>query len=167
MTQDQDKKFEIIENLKVSFYIIIVIIVIFLIFISVLTYNVISAGEPSGIVMVSFILSVSIIFIIVIIYFMRGLTKNRYFIINQVEIKIAVPNRPEFQILWSELDLVQIRKRGFGKTLMYEIIFITKETSRSFRYKPGADFRVRSNKKIIAALESWCEIKGKDFSGYK
>lgn len=29
------------------------------------------------------------------------------------------------------------------------------------------DFRVRTFKKIYIALESWSEIKGKEFSGYK
>ncbi|MBY9017871.1 MAG: hypothetical protein KGD66_03465 [Candidatus Lokiarchaeota archaeon] len=50
---------------------------------------------------------------------------------------------------------------------MIELVFANKEASLSFRYKPGSDFRVRTSKKLYAALENWCEIKEKDFSGYK
>ncbi|MHA1931314.1 MAG: hypothetical protein ACW96X_02175 [Promethearchaeota archaeon] len=167
MTLNQQKKFEIKEDLKISFYVIIVIIVCFLIFMSILTYNIISDGVPGGTLMLGFIWSVSIVFLIFILFFTRGFTKIRSFIINEDEIKISVPNRPEFRILWSEIEKVQIKKHGFGKTLMIELIFTNKETSLSFRHKPGNDFRVRTNKKIISALENWCEIKGKSFSGYK
>ena len=146
---------------------IIVIIACFLIFMSILSYNIISDGVPGGIVMLGFIWSVSIIFLILIIYFMRGFTKIRSFIINDDGIKISIPNRPEFQIVWSEIEILQFKKHGFGKSRMFELIFTNKEASLSFRYKPGSDFRVRTNKKIHAALENWCEIKGKDFSGYK
>ncbi len=167
MMIEKDKKFKMIENLKISFYVIIAVILAFLISMSVLTYNVISAGEPSGMVVIAFIWPVSIIFLIIVVYVMRGLKKTRSFIINHDEIRIVVPNRTEFQILWSEIDLLQIRKHGMGRSLNYEIIFNSKESSRSFRINPGMDFRVRSHKKIFDALESWCEIKMKDFSGYR
>lgn len=167
MTLNQQERFEITEDLKVSFYLIIVIIACFLIFMSILTYNIISDETPGGPVMLGFIWPVSIIFLVLIIYVMRGLTKIRSFIINNDEIKISIPNRPEFKILWSEIENVQIKKHGFGRTRVFELVFTNNEASLSFRYKPGHDFRVRTNKKIYAALENWCEIKGKDFSGYK
>ena len=167
MTLNQGKKFEITENLKVSYYIIIVVIACFLIFMSILTYNIITDRTPGGPVMLGFIWSVSIIFLILIIYVIRGFTKIRSFIINDDEIKISIPKRPEFHVLWSEIEKTQIRKRGMGKSQIFELIFTNKEASLSFRYKPGMDFRVRTKNKIFAALESWCEIKGKDFSGYK
>ncbi|MBY9017872.1 MAG: hypothetical protein KGD66_03470 [Candidatus Lokiarchaeota archaeon] len=100
MVQNKQEKFEIIEDLKVSFYMIIVIIACFLIIMSILTYNIIADGVLGGTVMLGFIWSVSIIFLILIIYFTRGFTKIRSFIINEDEIKISIPNRPEFQILW-------------------------------------------------------------------
>ena len=167
MTLNQHKKFEITEDLKVSFYMIIVIIACFLIFMSILSYNVISDGAPGGTLILGFIWSVSIVFLVVLLYFTRGFRKIRSFIINDDGIKISIPNRPEFRILWLEIEKVQIEKHGFGKTLMIELIFSNKEASLSFRHKPGSDFRVKTNKQIYAALENWCEIKGRDFSGYK
>jgi len=164
MTLNPHKKFEIVEDLKVSFYIIVAVIVAFLIAMSVLTYNVISAGGASGIVVIAFIWPVSIIFLIIIRYVMRGLTKTRSFIINDQEIKITIPHRPEFQILWSEFESFQFKKRGMGKSRTYELIFTNKQESRSFRYRPGTDFKVRTRKKIETALEEWCGIKGKKFS---
>ncbi|NHJ31238.1 MAG: hypothetical protein FK732_00105 [Asgard group archaeon] len=135
---------------------------------SVLTYNIIADGVIGGTVMLGFIWSVSIIFlIIIIIYVMRGLTKIRSFIINDDEIKISIPYRPEFKISWSEIKTIQIKKHGFGRTRIFEFVFTNNGASLSFRYKPGHDFRVRTNKKIYTALENWCERKGKDFTGYK
>ena len=67
MTLNQQKKFEITEDLRVSFYVIMVIIACFLIFMSILTYNIITDGTPGGPVMLGFIWSVSIIFLILII----------------------------------------------------------------------------------------------------
>ena len=144
-----------------------VIIACFLIFMSILTYNIITDRTPGGPVMLGFIWSVSIIFLILIIYVIRGFTKIRSFIINDDEIKISIPNRPEFQILWSEIKKIQIKKHGMVKSQTFELIFTNKEASLSFRYRPGMDFKVRTKRKIFTALESWCEIKGKDFLGYK
>ena len=66
MMLNQQEKFEITEDLKVSFYIIIVIIACFLILMSILSYNIINDEVPGGIVMLGFIWSVSIIFLILI-----------------------------------------------------------------------------------------------------
>jgi len=90
---------------------------------SILSYNVITDETPGGPVMLVFIWSVSIIFLILIIYVIRGFRKIRSFIINDDEIKISVPNRPEFQVSWSEIEILQILKHGMGRSRTYEFVF--------------------------------------------
>ena len=169
MNFNQDEKFEIKESLKITYYNIIIIISIMIGIVSWFTFFLLSTGDPDTWWFLLIVWSGIIIVIIFWLSLIRGFTKTRTIIITHKEIEITVPNKPRFQILWSEFDLIEIKKfkipgPKFGMFLIvYNIFFKSKDTSRKFEYESGKDFRVRSARKILNALETWRELKTKKF----
>ena len=47
------------------------------------------------------------------------------------------------------------------------MIFRGKNVERSYEFESGKDFKVKSRKKIVVALEKFSKEKGKDFTGWK
>ncbi|NVM45982.1 MAG: hypothetical protein HWN79_13785 [Candidatus Lokiarchaeota archaeon] len=53
------------------------------------------------------------------------------------------------------------------KFVYFGLIFKGKSSERSYEFESGKDFKVRSRKKIVIALEESSKKRGKDFTGWK
>jgi len=49
----------------------------------------------------------------------------------------------------------------------FNLIFKGKNADRSYEFESGKDFKVKSRKKIVIALEQYSKERGKDFTGWK
>lgn len=94
--------------------------------------------------------------------------KIRSFIVTDEKIEICVPNKPIFQIGWSEFDSIEIERKITGyrqyKRTFYAFNFLGKG-SESIVLESGADFK-KIHKEIIPPLKEIVLSKGKEFSGY-
>ena len=49
----------------------------------------------------------------------------------------------------------------------FNLIFKGRNVERSYEFESGKDFKVKSRKKIVIALEQYSKERGKDFTGWK
>ena len=172
--------FQIVENLKTSLIGSLICISIFVAFMMLVTVAIIFEYGLFGYISILVIWPITIGFLIWASYYLKGLSKLRRFTITKDNIEITVPHKPAFQIKWSEFDAISITKResmaavptGEGVILgprfvYFNLIFKGKDVERSFEFESGKDFKVRTKKKIIIALEKYTKEKGKDFTGWK
>jgi hypothetical protein len=135
---------------------------------------------PSGYLSFLIIWPITIGFIVWASCYLKGLSKFRRFTITKDFIEIVVPHKPTFRIKWSEFDSIIISKResmsavptGQGvilgpKFVYFNLIFKGKTSERSYEFESGKDFKVRSRKKLVIALEKSSTERGKDFIGWK
>jgi len=47
------------------------------------------------------------------------------------------------------------------------LIFKGRNEEHSYKFESGKDFKMKSRKKILIALEQYSQEKGKDFTGWK
>jgi len=135
---------------------------------------------PPGFLSMLIIWPITIGFLVWASCYMKGLTKNRRFTITKDHIEIVVPHKPTFRIEWSDFEAIEITKResmtavptGDGvilgpKFVYFSLIFKGKNADRSYEFESGKDFKVRSRKKLVIALEQHAKERGKEFIGYK
>ncbi len=173
-------EFQIFENLKVDLYSSIICIIIFVAFMLLITVGIISQYGLYGYISIIVIWPITIGFIVWAKRYFKGLSKGRRFTITKDYIEIIVPHKPAFQIKWSEFDSIEITRRDsmttiptgggivHGPTFVYfNLIFKGKNVEHSYEFESGKDFKMRSRKKILIALEQYSKEKGKDFTGWK
>ncbi|MFX0135994.1 MAG: zinc-ribbon domain-containing protein [Candidatus Hodarchaeota archaeon] len=172
--------FVIIEHLKGSLYGSIICIAIFVGFMILVTYAVISELGVQAIIALLIIWPIVIGFMFWATRYLRGLSKIRKFIITDDYIEIIVPHKPHFRVNWSDFDSIEITKRESMGTLptpdgiilgprfvYFTLIFRGTNYEQNFEFESGKDFKVRTKKKILTALEQYATKKGKDFTGWK
>ncbi len=173
-------EFQILENLKTSLYSSIICILIFVAFMIFVTVGFIFQFGLYGCISILVIWPITIGFLVWAKYYFKGLSKDRRFTITKDFIEIIVPLKPAFQIRWSEFDSIEITKRDsmttiptgdgiiLGPSFVYfTLIFKGKNIDRSYEFESGKDFKVRSRKKIVIALEQSSKERGKDFTRWR
>ena len=173
-------KFQIFENLKADLYASITCIIFFVAFMILITVGIISQYGLLAIISFLIIWPIIIGFLIWVKIYFKGLSKFRRFTITKEYIEIIVPHKPAFQIKWSEFNSIEITRLNstttipigdeiiFGPRFIYfNLIFKGRNVERSYEFESGKDFKVRSRKKILIALEQYSKERGKDFTGWK
>jgi len=173
-------EFQIVENLKTSLYGSLICISLFVAFMVLVSIVIVWSLGPSGYLSFLIIWPITIGFIVWASCYLKGLSKFRRFTITKDFIEIVVPHKPTFRIKWSEFDSIIISKResmsavptGQGvilgpKFVYFNLIFKGKTSERSYEFESGKDFKVRSRKKLVIALEKSSTERGKDFIGWK
>ena len=177
---DSDIVFQIKENLKADLYGSIVCIAIFVAFMVLVTVGIINEYGLYGYISIPVIWPLTIGFIFWARHYMKGLSKVRKFTITKNYIELIVPHKPTFRINWIDFDSIEITKRdsmtalptGEGVILgprfvYFNIIFKGSDIEKSYEFESGKDFKVRTRKKILIALEQYAKEKEKDFIGWK
>ena len=173
-------EFQIFENLKVDLYSSIICIIIFVAFMILITVGFISEFGLYGYISFLVIWPIIIGFLVWVKRYSKGLSKGRKFTITKDYIEIIVPHKPAFQIKWSEFDSIEITRRDStttiptgdgivrGLTFVYfNLIFKGKNVEHSYEFESGKDFKMKSRKKILIALEQYSKERGKDFTGWR
>ncbi|GAJ03485.1 unnamed protein product, partial [marine sediment metagenome] len=173
-------EFQIFENLKVDLYGSIICIIIFVAFMILITVGIISEYGLYGYISIIVIWPLTIGFLVWARKLLKGLSKFRRFTITNDYIEIIVPHKPAFQIKWSEFDFIEITRRDSMTTIptgdgiilgprfvYFNLIFKGRNVERSYEFESGKDFKVKSRKKILIALEQYSKEKGKDFTGWR
>ena len=170
-------KFEVEENLKGSFYCghcCSSCFVGFMLFISIGFF----LRPPPGLDLAMFPLVLLIIWPIVILFvvwvgfLLRGTRKTRTFTISNQIISINVPTKKPFQIQWSEFDNLEVKKRTttgviLDTTTVYYTLVFEGQGKREFKIESGKDFKKRTIKRILAALEDFSNKMNKQYFGLK
>jgi hypothetical protein len=172
--------FQIVETLKRDLIGSLICITIFVAFMVLVTVAIIFQYGLYGYISIPIIWPLTIGFLVWASCYLKGLSKFRRFTITKDLIEISVPHKPTFRIKWSEFDRIEITKResmtaiptGEGVILgprfvYFNLIFRGKNVERSYEFESGKDFKVKSRKKIVVALEKFSKEKGKDFTGWK
>ncbi len=172
--------FVIIEHLKGSLYGSIVCLSIFIGFMILVTYAVISELGVQAIIALLIIWPIVLLFMAWAVIYLRGLSKIRKFIITDEYIEINVPHKPYFRVNWSDFDSIEITKRESMATIpttdriilgprfvYFTLIFKGMSYEQNYEFESGKDFKVRTKKKILTALEQYAKKKGKNFTGWK
>ena len=173
-------EFQVLENLKADLYGSIICIIIFVAFMILVTVGIISQYGLYGYISFLIIWPITIGFLVWARHYLKGLSRSRRFTITKDFIKIIVPHKPSFQIKWSEFDSIEITKRVsmttiptgdviiLGPSFVYfNLIFKGKNIDRSYEFESGKDFKMRSRKKIVIALEQSSKERGKDFTRWR
>ena len=94
-------------------------------------------------------------------------SKKRIFQITEDGITIDVPYKEYFQINWSEIEKIKVRKEysGFVKPrkIHYILIFIGPKIYRTYSMLKGWDFRKPTIKRILRVLETSSQNLGIEF----
>ncbi|MFX1419338.1 MAG: zinc-ribbon domain-containing protein [Promethearchaeota archaeon] len=172
--------FVIIENLKGSLYASLACIFVFIGFMILVSYAVVTELGLQSIIALLIIWPIVLIFLFWASRYLRGLTQNRKFIITDDFIEIIVPNKPYFKINWSDFDFIEITKRESMTTIptsdtvilgprfvYFTLIFKGPSYEQSYEFESGKDFKSRTRKKILTALQQYAEKQGKNFTGWK
>ncbi len=173
-------EFQIIENLKVDLYGSIACLAVFVAFMVLVTVAIISEYGAFGFISIPIIWPLTIGGLIWASCYMKGLSINRRFTITKDSIEVLVPHKPEFRINWSEFDAIEVTKRESmtavptpdllilgPKFVYFTLVFRGQNAMRSYEFESGKDFKVRSRKKILFALEKSAKDRGKGFTGYR
>ncbi len=173
-------EFQIFENKKADLYGSIICIIFFVALMILITVGIISQYGLYGYISIIVIWPLTIGFLVWAKHLLKGLSKFRKFTITKDYIEIIVPHKPAFQIKWSEFDSIEITKRDsmtilptgrgiiFGPRFVYfNLIFKGRNVERSYEFESGKDFKVKSRKKILIALEQYSKERGKDFTGWR
>ncbi|MFX1304387.1 MAG: zinc ribbon domain-containing protein [Promethearchaeota archaeon] len=172
--------FVIIEHLKGSLYGSIACLVIFIGFMILVSYAVISEIGATAIIALLIIWPIVLLFMAWAVLYLRGLSKIRKFIITEEFIEIIVPHKPYFKVNWSDFDSIEITKREsmtaipttdriiLGPRFVYfTLIFRGTSYEQNYEFESGKDFKSRTRKKILIALEEYATRKGKNFTGWR
>ncbi len=178
--ENNSVEFQIVENLKKDLYGSLICISIFVAFMILVTVAIISEYGLYGTISIIIIWPLTIGFIVWASCYLKGLSKSRRFTITKDFIEIVVPHKPSFRIEWSDFDSIIITRResmpavptGQGvilgpKFVYFSLIFKGKTTKRRYEFESGKDFKVKSRKKLVIALEESSKKRGKEFTGYK
>ena len=172
--------FVIIEHLKGSLYGSIICIAIFIWIMILVTVALISQYFVQGIISILIIWPIVIGFLFWTSRYLRGLSKTRKFIITEDYIEIIVPHKPDFKVNWSDFDSIEITKRESmtavpttsgvilgPKFVYFTLIFKGMSYEQDYQFESGKDFKVRTRKKILTALEQYAKRKSKNFTGWR
>jgi len=172
--------FVIIENLKGSLYGSLICIALFIGFMILVTVAIGSQYLAQAIIPMLIIWPIIIGFLFWTSRYLRGLSKTRKFIITDDFIEADVPHKPDFKVNWSDFDSIEITKRESmtavpttsgiilgPKFVYFTLIFKGISYEQNFKFESGKDFKVRTRKKILTALEQYAKRKGKSFTGWK
>lgn len=170
--------FVIIEHLKGSLYGSIACLTVFIAFMILITVAIPTEYGLQGIIPMFIIWPIVIIFMVWASRYLRGLSKIRKFIITGEYIEITVPHKPYFRVNWSEFDAIEVQKRDHqtwavlpGKVIIgprfiyFKLIFKGINFSQSYEFESGKDFKRKSRKDILIALEEFAQKKNKDYNG--
>jgi len=177
---NQSIKFEVVETLKRELRCGITGMIILVLFMIMVSVGVVSEIPDKAVIALIIIWSIVLGVIGGFIYYMRGFSKIRSFIITDQYIEINVPHKPYFRVNWSEFDSIEITKRETStavpstegvilgpKFLYFNLIFSGEGFKQSYEFESGKDFKVSSRKKILIALEQHAKEKNKNFIGYR
>lgn len=178
--ENNSVEFQIVENLKKDLYGSLICISIFVAFMVLVTVAIIFEYGSFGYISFVVIWPLTIGLIVWASCYLKGLSKSRRFTITKDFIEIVVPHKPSFRIRWSDFDSIIITRResmaavptGQGvilgpKFVYFSLIFKGRTTERRYEFESGKDFKVKSRKKLVIALEESSKKRGKDFTGYK
>ncbi len=170
--------FVIMEHLKGSLYGSIACLTIFIAFMILVTVAVSSQYGIQAIIPLIIIWPIVIGFMFWASRYLRGLSKIRKFIITGEYIEIIVPHKPYFRVNWSEFDAIEVQKRDHqtwavlpGKVIIgprfiyFKLIFKGSNFTESYEFESGKDFKRRSRKEILIALEEFAQKMNKDYNG--
>ena len=173
-------EFQIYENLKVGLYSSIICLAIFVAFMVLVNVVVIFEYGTFGLISIPIIWPLTILGLVWASCYMKGLSKYRRFTITKDYIEINVPNKPDFHIDWSEFDEVVVTKRETidmiptgadailgPRSVYFTLIFKGKNLEHSYEFESGRDFKMRSRKKILFALEKSAKDRGKGYTGWR
>ncbi|MFX1494211.1 MAG: hypothetical protein ACFFBZ_08020 [Promethearchaeota archaeon] len=95
-------------------------------------------------------------------------SKKRIFQITEESIIIDVPYKDFFQINWSEIEKIKVRKDYSGlikpRKLHYVLIFTGSKLYRTYNILKGWDFRNLTIKKIFIFLDTYAQKMGIEFT---
>ncbi|MGB5911096.1 MAG: hypothetical protein WBH31_07890 [Promethearchaeia archaeon] len=95
-------------------------------------------------------------------------SKKRIFQITEDSIIIDVPYKDFFQIDWSEIEKIKVRKDYSGlvkpRKLHYILIFTGSKLYRTYSILKGWDFRKSTIKKIFSVLDTYAQNLGIKFT---
>jgi len=170
--------FVIIEHLKGSLYGSIACLVIFIAFMILITIAIPSQVGAQAIIPLIIIWPIVVGFLVWASRYLRGLSKIRKFVITSNYIEIIVPHKPYFRVNWSEFDAIEIQKREHqswavvpGRVIIgprfiyFKIIFKGINFFQSYEFESGKDFKRKSRKEILIALEEFAQKMNKDYNG--
>ncbi len=121
-----------------------------------------------------FVLPLTICLVNTIFRITKGMGSARTFSISDQQIKIMLPEKPIFQINWSEFDTVQIHKSDPDrsdlmtmpsvKREVYSINFLSNDVSRGITsFMMPNDFNRRTTKKIRSLIEQYANKLNKQY----
>ncbi|MBD3342522.1 MAG: hypothetical protein GF353_25710 [Candidatus Lokiarchaeota archaeon] len=100
-------------------------------------------------------------------------TKPRNFFISNEIIKISVPKKPKFEIIWDEFDKIEIKKHAssrltaniFSPRVSYNDLNFVKDNTlvHAFTLKLGWDFRFKTCRKIRKLLKEFSHKLNKEY----
>ena len=168
---DDYKKFELVEfrTTLICTIIIIIIFVMIMVYASVALF--ITIGFVEGVIGLIIILPITAVAVLIFIWVLRAPGGIRRFTITSDFIKIQIPNRPLFQINWSDIDGIEVISRmifdpdiNYNKT-SYNFNFQRSGNVRSFKISCIAplEFSLKGLRKVIAKLEEFSFNKNKQF----
>jgi len=180
LKEKNSKSFQIVENLKADLYGSVICIVVFVAFMIFVTYGIISNYGAYGFISILIIWPLTIGFIIWTRHYLKGLSKIRRFTITKDYIEIFVPHKPQFHINWTDFNSIEIKRSdsittvptGDGivmgpRFVYFNLIFRGSNLERSYEFESGKDFKVKSRKKILIALEQLAQKQGKTFKAWR
>ena len=94
-------------------------------------------------------------------------SKKRIFQITEDGITIDVPYKDFFQINWSEIEKIKVRKEYIGfvkpRKLNYVLTFIGSKIYRTYSMLKGWDFRKPTIERIFRFLDTYSQNRGIEF----
>ncbi len=166
--------FEIKETLQKAIIFSIICVSCFIFIMVVANIGIfLEVGVPQGFIGMAIIWPLTIFLILWIIYYLRGGTKVRRFVISNDYILIQIPNRTIFQISWSDFKTIKIVRRATWdlvtntQTRYYNFNFKGDTHHKSFEIEAGREFSGKALKKIRSKLEELANNKVIEFIYFK
>lgn len=117
-----------------------------------------------------FFISLFTISIVVIYLFYQSKSKGiiRKFTLSHVDIEFLIPNKPFFNIKWSEIDEIQIllKQLEIQPFEVYEINFIKGNSNKIFKFSI-LEFNKANSTQIVYLLKKYAKINKKEFKAKK
>ena len=172
---------EIKETMKRTFYSSIccmVFAVAFMILVTVMVFTLAKTEFQSTMgILILVIFWIIVIGIGIWVFFkIRGGKKERKFLIDKESILFETPNKPTFKIKTSEFNTIEVTRltkqdlmdtmlSGSGmhsRTIHYKFHFL--EAAKVYIIESQKDYSAKALKKIMTALEQFCQERGKTYT---
>ena len=154
--------------MKKTFYIVIAILAVFVIFLIILSIFVIpQLGAQNALIANIVIWSICILVILVISCTLRSFLQPRFFELTNEYILFKVPYRPEYKILWAQINKISIKEDtilvGKVRRKFINLIFEGEGEPQEFKLEPGRDYRSKTSEKIFQMIKEMAISKNKQF----